>query len=280
MPMHQVLSYWMGDEWANHVPAKLSMSPMSVSIGAQTLHAVGIAWAFKLRKENRGVLCFFGDGATSTGDFHAAMNFASVFQVPCVFCCVNNGWAISVPRCNQTASPTLAQKALAYNMPTIQVDGNDLFAVYKAHRDAFARALSGGGPSFIEALTYRLGDHTTADDARRYRQVAEYDAAVKRDPLIRTRKYLESVGRWDEQRQATVEERAKVIVHEVTDAAFNAPEPKSDDLFRYTYETMPESLETQMRTRRTDSIGQNPEQIGLQPKPSPAESNGVHHAAT
>src|SRR5439155_145473 len=131
-------------------------------------------------------------GATSTGDFHAAMNFASIQKVPAVFCCVNNGWAISVPCCRQTASETFAQKALAYGMPTVQVDGNDIFAVYKVTRDAIDRARSGGGPSFIEALTYRLADHTTADDARRYRPAEEHEAAMRRDPLVRTRAYLES----------------------------------------------------------------------------------------
>jgi len=280
MPMHQVLEYWMGDERANAIGPKLSMNPMSVAIGTQTLHAVGIAWAFKLRKEDRAVLVFFGDGATSTGDFHAAMNFASVFKVPCVFCCVNNGWAISIPCSKQTAATTFAQKALAYNIPTVQVDGNDVFAVYKAHRDAFDRALHGGGPSFIEAITYRLGDHTTADDARRYRDPEQHAAAQARDPLIRTRKYLESVGCWDAQKQATLEERAKVIVHEVSEAALNAAPPDSDELFRYTFETLPDTLLKQMQTRRTDSIGQDPEQIGLKATPHHAETNGVHHVAT
>ena len=138
--MHYVLLHWMGDERGNAIPADLSMSPLCVAIGAQTLHAVGIAWAFKLRKEPRVVLCFLGDGATSTGDFHEAMNFAvGDARSRCVFCCVNNQWAISTACCQQTASQTFAQKALAYGMPTVQVDGNDLFAVYKAHRDAVER---------------------------------------------------------------------------------------------------------------------------------------------
>jgi pyruvate dehydrogenase E1 component alpha subunit len=280
LPMHQVLLHWMGDERSNAIAAKMSMSPMSVEIGAQTLHAVGIAWAFKLRKEDRAVLCFLGDGATSTGDFHAAMNFASVFHVPCVFCCVNNQWAISVPRAKQTAAETLAQKALAYNMPTVQVDGNDLFAVYKAHRDAFDRARRGGGPSFIEAITYRLGDHTTADDAPRYRETTDYEDAVMRDPIIRTRKYLESVGRWDNQKQTKLDARAKVIVHEVTEAALNTQPPATEDLFNYTFETLPDELLRQMQTRRTDSIGQDPQQIGLQTSPRHEEATEVHHAAT
>src|SRR3954469_6782392 len=140
LPMHYVLLHWMGDERGNAIPPELSMSPVCVAIGTQALHAAGIAWAFKLRKEDRAVLCFFGDGATSTGDFHEAMNFASVTKVPVVFSCVNNGWAISTPCGAQTGSETFAQKALAYGMPTVQVDGNDLFAVYKVHHEALERA--------------------------------------------------------------------------------------------------------------------------------------------
>ena len=267
LPMHQVLLHWMGDERGSVIPRKLSMNPLCVAIGTQTLHAVGIAWAFKLRKEDRVVLCFLGDGATSTGDFHEAMNFASVLKVPCVFCCVNNQWAISVPCCKQTASQTLAQKALAYGMPTIQVDGNDLFAVYKAHRDAVERVRRGEGPSFIEALTYRLGDHTTADDARRYRDEVEYEAALARDPLVRARKCLEAKGLWDEGRQAVLDRRAGVIVHEATEAALGVDAPATEDLFRHTFEHLPDELRRQMRTMRTDSIGQDPEQIGLSAPP-------------
>lgn len=265
LPMHYVLLHWMGDERGNAVPKNLSMSPLCVAIGAQTLHATGIAWAFKLRKEPRAVLCFFGDGATSTGDFHEAMNFASVQQVPCVFCCINNQWAISVPCCKQSASATFAQKALAYGMPTIQVDGNDLFAVYKAHRDAIERARAGGGPSFIEAVTYRLGDHTTADDARRYRPAEALEAALKADPLVRTRKYLHSKGLWDDAQQAKAEERARTIVHDVVQVALNIEKPKAADLFDYTFAQLPEDLERQKLTMRTDSLGQDPAQVGLTP---------------
>ena len=270
LPMHQVLLHWMGDERGNAIPKKLAMSPICVAIGAQTLHAVGMAWAFKLRKENRAVLCFFGDGATSTGDFHEAMNFASIFKVPAVFCCVNNGWAISTSCTKQTGAQTFAQKSLAYGMPTTQVDGNDVFATYKVTRDAVACALAGDGPSFIEAITYRLGDHTTADDARRYRDPVELEAAVDRDPLHRTRKYLESVGRWDQSRQETLDQRARVIAHEVAEAAMSIEKPEPDDLFRYTFESLPDELVRQMQTMRTDSIGQNPEQVGL-------KSRAPHH---
>jgi pyruvate dehydrogenase E1 component alpha subunit len=264
LPMHSVLLPWMGDERGNAIPGKLAMNPMCVAIGAQTLHAVGIAWAHKLRGEKRATLVYFGDGATSTGDFHEAMNFASTMKVGCVFLCVNNGWAISVPTAKQTASETFAQKALAYGMNTIRVDGNDVFAVYKATKEAIDRARNGDGPSFIEALTYRLGDHTTADDARRYRCQDEFDEACKRDPIGRTRVYLESKGMWDDAKQAALEERAKTIIHEAVDAALSIEKPDTKDIFTYTYQTLPADLEKQMQTMRTDSIGQDPEQVGLQ----------------
>lgn len=263
LPMHYVLLHWMGDERGNAIPRNLAMTAQCVAIGTQTLHAVGIAWGFKLRKEKRVVLCFFGEGATSTGDFHEAMNFASVMKVPVIFCCVNNAYAISVPRAKQTAAETIAQKALAYGMPTTQVDGNDVLAVYSAHHEAVERARAGEGPSFIECMTYRLGDHTTADDARRYRPPEELETAKARDPLVRTRKYLESKGIWDEKQQAKAEERAKTVVHDVVQVALNIEKPAVADLFDFMYAELPEELVRQKETLRTDSIGQEPEQVGL-----------------
>jgi len=267
LPMHYVLLHWMGDERGNAVPKNVAMNPICLAIGTQTLHAVGIAWAFKLRKEDRAVLCFLGEGATSTGDFHEAMNFASIQKVPLVFCCTNNQWAISVPCSRQTAAQTFAQKALAYGMPTMQVDGNDIFAVYKAHRDALQRARAGQGPSFIESLTYRLGDHTTADDARRYRSAEELEAATARDPILRTRKFLESRNRWSSEQQERLEQRSKVIVREAIDAALGIAKPDVADLFDFTFAQLPPELERQKQTLRTDSIGQEPDQPGLKSKP-------------
>jgi pyruvate dehydrogenase E1 component alpha subunit len=269
LPMHYVLLHWMGDERGNAIPRNVEMNALCLAIGTQTLHAAGIAWAYKLRKEDRVVLCFFGDGSTSTGDFHEAMNFAATLKLPVIFCCINNGWAISVPCAKQTASETFAQKALAYGMPTVQVDGNDIFAMYKATREAWDRARAGGGPSFIEALTYRLGDHTTADDARRYRPAAELEAALLRDPLPRTRKYLESHGLWDESQETKAQGKAKVLVHEVVQAALNIPKPSTDDIFDFVFEQIPESLARQKKNLRTDSIGEDPTQSGLKPPTEP-----------
>ncbi len=275
LPMHFALLHWMGDERGNALARSLSMSPICVAIGVQTLHAVGVAWAFKLRKEDRAVLCFLGDGATSTGDFHEAMNFASLLQVPVVFCCLNNGWAISTACCQQTASQTFAQKALAYGMQTIQADGNDIFAMYKVTNDAIERARKGEGPSFIEALTYRLGDHTTADDARRYRPPEQLEAALKLDPLVRTRKYLESKGLWNEQQQSMAMEKAKAIVHDVVAVATKIEDPATDDIFDYMFEELPAELIRQKQTLRTDSIGQDPTQVGLQVPAGPERKEKV-----
>jgi pyruvate dehydrogenase E1 component alpha subunit len=264
LPMHYILLHWMGDERGNQIPQGVHMTPIAIPIGTQMLHAAGIAWAFRLRKEERVVLTYFGDGATSEGDFHEAMNFASVLQAPVVFICQNNHWAISVPRDIQMASETVAQKALAYGLPTIQVDGNDLFAVYRAAREAVDRARGGGGPSFIEAVTYRLGDHTTADDARRYRDPEELEAWKSRDPLVRLRKYLERKDLWNESRQKAAEEKAKVTVADVVKAAEGIAKPSVDDIFDYTFgPPLPPELEVEKRTLQTHSLGQEPGQVGL-----------------
>lgn len=263
LPMHYVLLHWMGDERGNEIPEGVNVTPICIPIGTQMLHAVGMSWAFKLRKEPRVVLTYFGDGATSEGDFHEAMNFASVFQTPTVFICQNNHWAISVPRETQTASETFAQKAIAYGMPGVQVDGNDLFAVYKSAKEAIERARAGGGPSFIEYFTYRLGDHTTADDARRYRDPQELEAWQAKDPLIRLRNWLEARGLWDEARQAESMERAKAAVSQVVKAAEGIEKPTPADFFDHMYADLPAELETQKRTMQTHSLGQEPEQAGL-----------------
>jgi pyruvate dehydrogenase E1 component alpha subunit len=268
LPYHYILLHWMGDERGNQIPEGVNVTPISVPIGTHMMHATGIAWAFKLRGEtDRAAITYFGDGATSEGDFHGAMNFASTLKVPVVFYCQNNQWAISVPRSQQMASPTVAQKALAYEMPTVRVDGNDIFATYLATKQARDRAVAGEGPSFIEGVTYRLADHTTADDAKRYRDPAEVEAWMARDPLIRTRKYLESRKAWDDAKQATLDQRAATITNEIVAAADGIQAPHTNDFFDYMFAEIPEDLRRQRDTLRTSSIGQNPEQAGLKATP-------------
>jgi len=272
LPMEKILLHWMGDERGNQIPPVeggaaggrgVNMTPISIPIGTQMLHAAGIAWAYKLRKEDRCVITYFGDGATSEGDFHEAMNFATVLNVPCVFFCQNNQWAISVPRELQMNSETVAQKAFAYGAHAVQVDGNDLFAVYRATREAIDRARAGNGVTLIEAMTYRLADHTTADDARRYRDEAEVASWRGKDPVIRLRKYLENKGLWNDAKQTASEEKAKAMVAQVVKNAEGIEKPSIEDIFDYTFATLDPELELQKRTMRTSSIGQEPGQVGL-----------------
>jgi pyruvate dehydrogenase E1 component alpha subunit len=256
LPMHYVLLHWMGDERGNAIPEGVKQTPLCIPIGTQPLHAVGISWAMKMRKEKSVAITYFGDGATSEGDVHEAMNFASTFATPTIFFCQNNQWAISVPRETQTASETIAQKAIAYGMPTIQVDGNDLFAVYRATKEARDRAVAGGGPSFIEAVTYRLADHTTADDARRYRDPKEVEAWQGKDPMIRLRAYLTKKGLWSDEKQRELDEVAKAMVADVIKAAETIDKPHVHEMFDHMFASLPAELELQKRTMRTHSLGQ------------------------
>ena len=270
VPMHLILLHWMGDERGNAIPKELCVSPICIEIGAQILHGAGVGWGLKLlnKRENKDRVCmtFFGDGATSEGDFHEGLNFASVMKAPVVFICQNNGWAISVPTDKQSASQTFAQKAIAYGMPTIQADGNDLFASYKACRDAVEHARAGNGPSFVELTTYRLADHTTADDASRYRPDGQLEANLKKDPVRRLRLFLEAQGHWDDAREQAGKERAKKIVREVIEAATTLEKPTAADIFNYAFAELPPELVRQRDTMSTSSLLQNPKQETLQEK--------------
>lgn len=192
--MESVMLFYNGFNEGTIIPENQKDLPIAVPVGSQILHAVGLGWAANYRQTKEVVMAFFGDGATSQGDFHEGLNFAAVYQTPVVFVCQNNGWAISIPVKQQTHTPTLVQKALAYGMPGIQVDGNDILAVYVAAKEAVDRARNGGGPTFIECVTYRLMMHTTADDPKRYRTDEEVEVWQKRDPLPRFANYLLQKG--------------------------------------------------------------------------------------
>src|SRR5688500_8614439 len=202
--MLDVLLYWGGDERGNDFAGPTHDFPWCVPIATQTLHAAGSAMAFKIRKEPRCALAYIGDGGTSQGSFYEAINLAGAKQLPVIFVIVNNRWAISAPIEEQTAAQTLAQKAVAAGIPGVQVDGNDVIAVRECVTQAAHKARNGGGPTVIEALTYRLSDHTTADDATRYRAAEEVSEAWKLEPLIRMRKLLESRGLLDAEREAVM----------------------------------------------------------------------------
>jgi len=233
-PIHQIFQYWAGDERGQQAPASLNIFPVCVSVGSHIPHAVGAAMAARYRHDPVAVAAWFGDGATSKGDFHEGFNMAGVFRLPLVFICQNNQWAISVPLSHQTAAPTLAQKAQAYGFEGVQVDGNDVFAVCRAARDALQKARGGGGPTFIECLTYRLADHTTSDDAGRYRSVDQVAAWSALDPILRLERYMERCGLWN----AAYARETRQLATDTIDGAVVVMEsqavPDPDAMFKHT----------------------------------------------
>lgn len=252
MPMRRLVQFPMGQPTGAVAPADVWVYAVSISIASHLPHAVGAAWASRLKGESKAFLATHGDGATSEGDFHEAMNFAGVFQVPVVFLCQNNGWAISVPRHRQTASRTLAQKADAYGIAGVMVDGNDVLAVYKVVDEALGRARAGGGPTFIEAVTYRLGPHTTADDPTRYRSGEELERMQSLDPLVRVRAYLVGRGLWSEEAESRLLDEAREEVARAVSEAEAAEPPPPDYFFGTVYERPTPELERQRRAFRPE----------------------------
>ena len=234
LPMDMIFQYWAGDERGMKMPDSMNIFPLAIPVGTQIVHAVGAAMAIKYRKDRVAALVYFGDGGSSRGDFHEGLNMAGVFQLPVVFLCQNNQWAISVPREHQTASQTISQKAIAYGFEGVQVDGNDIFAVFKATKDALEKAKKGGGPTLIECFTYRMADHTTSDDASRYRPGDEIEKWKARDPILRLRLYLEKKGLLNDAYQEEVQARAKTAVDEAQKKAEAAQPPDPKDMFTYT----------------------------------------------
>ncbi len=246
-PMDLLFQYWAGDERGMRIPEGVNVFPLSIPVGTQIPHAAGAAMAAKYRKDRAGVLVYFGDGGSSRGDFHEGLNMAGVFKLPVVFLCQNNQWAISVRREQQTAAKTIAQKAIAYGFEGLQVDGNDVFAVYKATRDALNKAKEGGGPTLIECFTYRMSDHTTSDDAMRYRPKEEIEMWKARDPILRLRLFMEKKGVWTESYQKDVETRSKASVDEAQKKAESAEPPKPQDMFTYTYASLSQRQAREMK---------------------------------
>jgi pyruvate dehydrogenase E1 component alpha subunit len=246
VPLNKFYLYWMGNEMGSRAPEGMNVMPVSVPVGTQTLHAVGLAWAGKLKGEKIVAIVYFGDGATSKGDFHEAMNFAGVFKTPTIFFCQNNQYAISVPRSLQTASKTIAQKAIAYGFDGIQVDGNDLFAVFAATKEAVEKARSGGGPTLIEGVTFRFGPHTTADDPTKYRTEEEIGPWRPLDPLVRLRLYLKGKGIWNEEVEQRLTEEAQKDIDQAVKDAEAVPVPELEDIFKYVFAEMTPQLREQM----------------------------------
>ncbi len=236
-PMH---FSWRG---GNHVS-------LSSPIGTQVPQAVGCAMAIRLRGDRKVVLGYMGDGATSEGDFHVGMNFAGVFKAPVVLICQNNGWAISVPVSMQTASATIAVKARAYGIPGVRVDGNDLLAVVAATREAVDRARGGGGPSFLELVTYRRLGHSSSDDPSRYRDEAEVKEWERKDPILRFRRHLEARRLWGEEQEKAAEEEFGARIAGAVREAEAAPEPPLESLVEHAYAEVPARLKAQLEAVR------------------------------
>jgi pyruvate dehydrogenase E1 component alpha subunit len=257
--LEQMVVYNNGFNEGGAVPQGARTLPIAVPVGSQVLHAVGLAWAARYRGTDEVVMTFFGDGATSEGDFHEAMNFAAVYQLPVVFVCQNNHWAISIPVHKQTHTPTLAQKALAYGMPGIQVDGNDLLSVYVAAGEAVDRARSGGGPTLVECVTYRLIMHTTADDPKKYRSPEEEQAWLARDPLPRFQNYLKDKGLLSNDDVVGIEAGIETQIQQAVDKAEAWMGQPHDPLqmFEHLYDDPPPELKRQRRelTDELDATG-------------------------
>lgn len=249
-PLSLYYRYWLGDERGLSTPEDLNIFPINIAVGTHLLHAAGVALAALYRKDPVVSVVFLGDGATSKGDFHEALNMAGVYKLPLVAICQNNQWAISVSRQRQTATASLAQKAVAYGIKGLQVDGNDVLAVYQATKEALQCARDGGGPTFMECETYRMSDHTTADDAGRYRDKTELDIWQAKDPLLRMQRYLENKGLWSDAEQSQL----KVTLIEQIDQAVSEAEsmapPQLEEMFRFTCHQLSSRQQEQLKECR------------------------------
>jgi pyruvate dehydrogenase E1 component subunit alpha len=259
-PIEKLLLFFSGHLEGGRAAPDQHDLPITIPVATQLPHAVGLAYAAQYRGDDAVVMVYFGDGATSEGDFHEALNFAGVWHVPVVFVCQNNQWAISVPLKKQTHSRTIAQKALAYGLPGIQVDGNDVLAVYAAAREAVDRARAGDGPTLIECVTYRLGVHTTADDPTKYRSDAEVAMWEQKDPLTRFRAYLEKRNLLEEGLEQKVDDEIAEAVRR-----FEATPPADPlTMFDHAYAELPPDL----RAQRDEMAAS---QQAAPPRPDPAQ---------
>lgn len=245
--MAEILHFWGGDEGGSNFSGPREDLPNCVPIATQISHAAGVATAFRLRQQHRAVLTTCGDGATSRGDFYEALNLAGVWHLPMVVVINNNQWAISVPLSSQTACKTLAQKAVAAGIPGIRVDGNDVLAVHAVVTEALARARAGKGPTLIEAITYRLCDHTTADDMSRYSKPEQRAQAETLEPLKRLRLLLESEGQWTQAGEDTLEKEHQVVIDAAAAEWLALPEVHPADMFDFLHAEMPEDLQEQRK---------------------------------
>lgn len=240
--MSEILAYWGGDERGSQFACNSEDLPISVPIASQCLHAAGVAFAFKYRKQARVAVVCIGEGGTSEGDFYEAMNVAGTWRLPVVFVVNNNQWAISVPLSKQTGAKTIAQKAIAAGFEGIQVDGNDVLVCRQIVGEAIEKARSGKGPTLIEALTYRLCDHTTADDASRYQPPEEVEKAKLKEPISRFKHFLEKQKLWDTSKEEQLLQEANERVQQAVDEYLNSPKQPLSSIFDYHYAELPDYL--------------------------------------
>ncbi|MDO6564426.1 pyruvate dehydrogenase (acetyl-transferring) E1 component subunit alpha [Amphritea sp. 1_MG-2023] len=245
LSLADMLSYWGGDERGNAAPAMGEDFPNAVPIATQALHATGVATAIKIRGEKRAVVTVCGDGATSKGDFLEALNIAGVWQLPVIFMVNNNQWAISVPRALQCAAPTLAQKAIGAGIRGEQVDGNDVIALHQSISRALQHAREGKGPTLIEAISYRLSDHTTADDATRYRRHDELKSAWEREPIKRLQTFLHQQGWWDEEQESAWQTETRQMIQQGIDQYLQQSDQPVEQLIDFLYAELPDALKPQ-----------------------------------
>jgi 2-oxoisovalerate dehydrogenase E1 component alpha subunit len=243
--IRELFLYWGGDERGSDFAGPREDFPVSIPVGSHATHAAGVALAFKLRGEQRAAVVVLGDGATSKGDVYEAMNVAGAWRLPVVFAVINNQWAISVPRSAQTAAETLAQKAIGTGFEGHQVDGNDIIAVREVMSGMLAKARAGGGPSLIEALTYRLADHTTVDDASRYRNDEEVGRHWREEPISRLRRYLIDAHDWSKAEEESLIESCTTEVEQAAEAYLAIGPQAPTTMFDYVYAAMPATLRQQ-----------------------------------
>ena len=241
----QIGAVWRGMWHGGLDFTKKCCAPIAIPIGTHGLHAVGAAMAAQRLGEDSVTVAYLGDGATSEGDAHEALNFAAVFKAPCVFFVQNNQWAISLPVSRQLAGPSIAHRAIGYGMPGIRVDGNDVLACYAVMAEAAERARAGDGPTLIEAITYRIGPHTSSDDPTRYRSQDELDFWIARDPISRYRTYLQAVGVWTERLEERVAARSKRLRTELREAVVGAPDIDITEMFDTVYHDITPNLAAQ-----------------------------------
>lgn len=242
----------LGRQMPNHFGSReLNVATVSSPLGTQIPHAVGAAYTMKMNKEDAVSIAFFGDGTVSKGDFHTAINFASVMKSPVIFFCRNNGYAISTPINLQNSSESIAIKGVAYGVTSYQVDGNDFFAIHETVSKARKACLKGKGPILIEAMTYRLGAHSTSDDPSQYRDDKEVKMWEKRCPNLRLRRYLESQKLWDAKKEKKLHENLKKEIDEAIEEAKKTPPPALETLVRDVYFETPPSLEQQLEEVKT-----------------------------